>query len=113
MSKSTAGFAVIYRWRIHAEKEKDFVAAWTRISELLYSQRGSLGSRLHRGPEGIWYSYAQWSSAEARALAFEAPPVDPEASALLKACIAESFPEVVLEPVSDLLVLPAPDAAKE
>lgn len=90
--------------------EEDFIATWTRISELLYTQHGSLGSRLHRGADGIWYSYAQWPNAEARVRAFAAPPVDPQASALQKACVAEYFPEIVLEPVSDLLVLPKPHA---
>lgn len=103
-----AGFAVLYRWRLHEGREQDFIATWTRISELLYTRHGSWGSRLHRGPDGLWYSYAQWPSAEARARAFEAPPVDPQASALQKTCVAEYFPEIVLEPVSDLLVLPPP-----
>ncbi|MBC3870829.1 antibiotic biosynthesis monooxygenase [Undibacterium oligocarboniphilum] len=98
-----AHFAVIYRWRLHKGKEHEFVTAWTRISELFYLHHGSLGSRLHRGSDGIWYSYAQWPDAEARTLAFNAPSVDPEASVLIKTCIAESFPEIVLDPVSDLL----------
>lgn len=100
---TSADFAVIYRWRLHQGKEHEFISAWTRISELYYLHHGSLGSRLHRGSDGIWYSYAQWPNAEARTLAFKSPSADPEASALLKTCIAESFPEIVLEPVSDLL----------
>jgi Antibiotic biosynthesis monooxygenase len=105
MNRTGPGFAVIYRWKLHAGKENDFIASWTRISELLYTEHGSLGSRLHRGSDGIWYSYAQWPSADARNRAFAAPSVDPQASALQKTCVAEYFPEIVLEPISDLLVL--------
>jgi heme-degrading monooxygenase HmoA len=107
-----AGFAVLYRWKLHEGKEQEFISTWTHISELLYRLHGSLGSRLHRGPDGIWYSYAQWPSAAARTRAFEAAPVDPEASALQRTCVAEYFPEIVLEPISDLLVLPATSPAK-
>lgn len=101
------GFAVLYRWRLHPGAEPDFIDAWTRISALLRAQRGSLGSRLHRGADGWWYSYAQWPSAEARDRAFPAGPVDADAAARMQAAIADSLPEIVLEPVSDLM-LPLP-----
>jgi len=91
------GFAVLYRWRLHPGTEDDFVRAWSRVSELLRSQRGSLGSRLHRGPDGIWYSYAQWPSAQARDAAFAADSVDPQA-------IAERLPELVLESVANIML---------
>lgn len=105
------GFAVLYRWRLHPGAEDAFVAAWTRISALLRSQRGSLGSRLHRGADGWWYSYAQWPSAQARDLAFAAGPVDAEAAARMQAAIAESQPEVVLESVADLMLALPRDGA--
>ena len=98
------GFAVLYRWRVHPEREQVFVSAWTRISERLLSERGSLGSRLHRGADGLWYSYAQWPSSEARDKAFAAGTVDAEALELMRSAIVESLPEITLEPVSDLLV---------
>jgi hypothetical protein len=103
LSNENITFAVIYRWRLHAGREADFVATWTKISKALYEMHGSFGSRLHKGPDNIWYSYAHWPSAEARSAAFCGPNVDPEASALQKACVAEFFPEIVLEPISDLL----------
>lgn len=101
------GLAVLYRWRLHPGKEAQFVSAWSRISELLLLERGSLGSRLHRGPDNIWYSYAQWPSAEARDRAFSLPSVDEAAGAEMRECIAERFPELVLESVADFMVLPA------
>ena len=106
MALREIGFIVLYRWRLHPGMETSFVEAWSRISELLRSLRGSLGSRLHRGSDDLWYSYAQWPSAEARDQAFAQPPVDAEASEQMRAAIAERFPEVVLDAVADFLVFP-------
>ncbi len=100
------GFAVLYRWRLRPGTEEAFVEAWTEVSHDL-RRKGSLGSRLHRGPDGIWYSYAQWPSAEARGHAFSLPSGSPAASAAMQDAIAERFPEIVLESVSDLIVPPA------
>jgi hypothetical protein len=99
------GFAVLYRWRLHPGRESSFVDAWSRISKLLREERGSLGSRLHHGADGLWYSYAQCPSAEAREKAFAGPPVDAAAAQQMRAAIAETFPEVVLESVADFMVI--------
>jgi heme-degrading monooxygenase HmoA len=97
--------AVIYRWRLKAGMETQFIEAWSTITRLLRDQRGSLGSRLHRGPDDIWYGYAQWPTAAARVQAF-ATPLDVEASALMRSAIAESFDEIQLTPMADFLVFP-------
>jgi hypothetical protein len=99
------GFIVLYRWRLHPGSEASFVDAWSRITALLRDRGGSLGSRLHRGGDGLWYGYAQWPSGEARQQAF-GQALDPAASATMRAAIAETLPEIVLESVSDYLVLP-------
>jgi hypothetical protein len=104
------GFAVLYRWRLRPGMEAAFVEAWTQVSQEL-RRKGSLGSRLHRGPDGIWYSYAQWPSAEARSLAFSLPSDNPDAGAVMQEAIEERLPEIVLESVSDLLVLPGSSEA--
>jgi Antibiotic biosynthesis monooxygenase len=96
-------FIVLYRWRLHPGMESSFVAAWSRITELLRTERGSLGSRLHKGSDGLWYSYAQWPSAKARDEAFALGSVDPAAGAAMEAAIAEQFPEIALESVADFL----------
>jgi len=106
MTSTGPCFTVLYRWRLHPGAEATFIKAWSRISELLLSQRGSLGSRLHRGPDGWWYSYAQWPSAQAREDAFAGDPVDSSASQQMRDSIAESLPELVLESVADFMVLP-------
>lgn len=98
-----APFCAIYRWRLHPGSEERFVQAWSRVTQLLRDERGSLGSRLHRGPDGVWYSYTQWPSAAAKAEGLAKPSVDPQAWQQLRDCIAESLPELVLEPVADFL----------
>lgn len=105
MSHRCPGLVVLYRWRLHPGLETSFIEAWSRITELLRSAGGSLGSRLHRGRDGIWYGYAQWPDDETRQRAFERS-LDPAASAQMRAAVAEPFPEVVLECVSDYLILP-------
>lgn len=106
MNDSGPGLVVLYRWRLHPGAEASFTEAWSRITESLRSHAGSLGSRLHRGSDGLWYGYAQWPDDAARQRAF-AQLLDPEAGAQMRAAVAESFPEVLLEPVSDFLVLPS------
>jgi hypothetical protein len=104
MKESIAGFAAIYRWRLRPGMEDQFIKAWTRISELYLHRHGSLGSRLHRGPDGIWYSYAQWPSSTVREKAFLTDALDKEAGELMRAAIADTLPEIVLEPVVDLIL---------
>lgn len=100
------GFCVIYRARVHPEKEAKYVDAWSRLTSRIRDERGGLGSRLHKGDDGLWYAYAQWPSEQARAEAFAQPSVDPAAQADMADCIIEHFPEVRLVPVEDQL-LPA------
>jgi heme-degrading monooxygenase HmoA len=109
MNNASGVFCALYRWRLHPGAEQAFVEAWSRVTQLLVSERGSLGSRLHRGPDDIWYSYTQWPSAEAKAEGLARPSVDPEGWARLREAIAESLPEIILDPVADFLV-PLPHA---
>ena len=109
MDNAVPAFCAIYRWRLHPGTEASFVQAWSRVTELLLTERGSLGSRLHRGPDDIWYSYTQWPSAAAKAAGLARESVDPEAWQQLRAAIAESLPELILEPVSDFLAPLPPD----
>jgi heme-degrading monooxygenase HmoA len=97
-------FIVLYRWRLHPGSEASFVEAWSRVSDRLRSERGSLGSRLHSGSDGLWYSYAQWPSAAARDEAFALGPVDAAAGHAMKDAIAERLPDIVLDCASDFLL---------
>ena len=103
--KSEPGFAVLYRWRLHPGAEERFVQAWVEVTRLLLKERGSLGSRLHRGDDNVWYSYAQWPSEQMRETSMALPPVSATARETMRGCIAEELPEVVLRSVSDFMVI--------
>jgi heme-degrading monooxygenase HmoA len=100
-------FVVLYRWRIREGHEEEFVEAWSRTSDVYLKELGSLGSRLHRGSDGLWYSYAQWLSEQARQDAFSNRTVDAGASACMERAIAERFPPVVLDVQADFLQYPS------
>ena len=99
---SQPGFVVLYRWKIKPGHEVEFVEAWTEMTEILRA-RGSLGSRLHRGNDGLWYAYAQWPSAGTRSAAFASPLPPNDAGDRMDAAVAERFPEVILDLVADFL----------
>jgi len=77
-------FIVLYRWRIKPNYEKQFVESWSEITEYFVKNFGALGSRLHRGDDGIWYAYAQWLSAQQRKQAFENIPEFPARAKMRK-----------------------------
>jgi len=93
----------LYRWRIKPEKEAQFIEAWSEITAYYRENFDSLGSRLHRGDDGLFYAYAQWKFPEQRENAFANSPKI-EAREKLREAIEESFPEVRLEILSDYLV---------
>lgn len=96
-------FVILYRWRIKPGKETQFIEAWSKITAYYRENFDSLGSRLHRGDDGIFYAYAQWKSAEARENAFSGTP-DVTVRTKMREAIEESFPEVRLEILSDYLI---------
>lgn len=97
-------FIILYRWRIKPQLEQQFIESWSEITKFYREIFGSLGSRLHRGDDGLFYGYAQWQSAEQREKAFENMPELP-ARANMRQAIEESFPEIQLETISDFLIL--------
>ena len=96
-------FIVLYRWRIVPEKEMQFIAAWSEITAFYRENFDSLGSRLHRGGDGLFYAYAQWKSESDREKAF-ADSSKTEAGKLMRQAITESFAPVILEKLSDFLI---------
>ncbi len=100
-------FVVLYRWRVKPDLESQFVESWSEITAHLQRNHDSLGSRLHRGNDGFWYGYAQWKSAEQRENAFTSESENiANASRKMRDAIDESFPETLLDVVSDYLILP-------
>ncbi len=98
----TPELVVLYRWKIKPGLEDQFIDSWSRVTQSLL-ERGSLGSRLHRGADGTWYGYAQWPSNAVLEKAFAKTPESMDQVAMREA-ILESFPPVHLEPISDFLV---------
>jgi hypothetical protein len=100
-------FVVLYRWRVDPKFEQQFVENWSARTAYLQEKYDSLGSRLHRGSDGIYYGYAQWKSIEQRERAFESESSNTSESVeKMREAIEESFPEIALETVSDYLILP-------
>lgn len=98
-------FIVLYRWRIKSGMEQQFINAWSEVTFYIRENYDSLGSRLHRGNDGIFYAYAQWKSAKQRENAFAEMP-DLEARRKMREAIEESFPEIILDKLSDYLITP-------
>ncbi len=103
MTASLPRVTMLYRWRVRPGSEDQFVDGWSTITPRLREERGSRGSRLHKGDNGLWYGYAQWPNAEAIANAF-LEPVDEPAAARMREAVIENFTPVKLEPVADFLV---------
>lgn len=100
-------FIVLYRWKIKPQFEQRFVEAWSERSAFWLEKYDSLGSRLHRGSDGVFYSYAQWKSVAQREEAFAAESGKPsEFRRIFQEAVEEEFPEVKLEIVADYLIAP-------
>jgi hypothetical protein len=98
-------FIALYRWKIKPGKEQQFIEAWSEVTAYYREKWDSLGSRLHRGDDGIFYAYAQWKSVEQRRQAF-AGKINLKAGEKMRDAVNRSFPEVILENLSDFLILP-------
>ena len=94
----------MYRWRLRPGHEQRFQDAWSIVTRALVEQ-GSLGSRLHIGDDGLWYSYAQWPSEEARAAAFATSLNIDDAQRTMDDAVSERFPEIVLTSSVDHLLI--------
>ena len=98
-------FTVLYRWRVKPDLEKQFIECWSERTAYLLEKYDSLGSRLHRGSDGVFYSYAQWKSAGQRERAFQAEAGKiSDTQKRMQEAVEESFPEIILETVSDFLI---------
>ena len=103
MSDET-GLAVVYTFEVHPGSEEQFVAAWSRLTELIRDHRGGLGSRLHRDAQGRFVAYAEWPSREVFEADTPLPPEADEVIATMRATLAVRHEPLLLEPVRDLLL---------
>lgn len=96
--------AVLYRWRVDPAKERAFEDAWGEGTRLIHETCGSWGARLHKGKDGLYWSYALWPDEETRRRCFKATDVmKHESFATMRAAILETFDEIVLDPRVDVL----------
>lgn len=56
----------LYRWKVKAGLEEQFVQNWSIITVAILRQCGSYGSRLHQTENGEFVGYAQWPDKESR-----------------------------------------------
>jgi quinol monooxygenase YgiN len=103
---ATIGFAVVYRWQLHAGKEEQFRDAWETVTTRLMKDHGALGSRLHDADDGTVVAYAQWPSKQAWEDSRQAAPCDEAAFAAMRDATARTFDPILLTPRDDHL-LPA------
>ncbi|BCL39341.1 antibiotic biosynthesis monooxygenase family protein [Nostoc sp. MS1] len=96
-------FVVIYHWKIKAGQEALFQEGWHRMTEAIYRQGVSLGSRLHQAEDGTWFAYAQWPDKQAWEIDQQAPTPDAQAAQMMKDSIEERYPILKLQVVDDLL----------
>jgi heme-degrading monooxygenase HmoA len=96
-------FVAIYRWRLHPEREQNFLANWQRIT-LPGLAAGSGGSSLFKDAEGGWVAIARWASREARDHFFrsmQADDADADMRERAQRAIIERLPPQELECVLD------------
>jgi heme-degrading monooxygenase HmoA len=96
-------FVAIYRWRLHPEREQDFLANWQRVTQLGLAA-GSGGSSLFKDDEGQWVAIARWASREARKQFFQSMQADDADAGMrerAQLAIIERLPPQELESVLD------------
>jgi hypothetical protein len=53
-------YCILLEFRPTAKKEKEFLNAWKALTEYIYHNDGSQGSRIHLSESGKYIAYAQW-----------------------------------------------------
>jgi hypothetical protein len=57
-------FSVIYSFDVKPDSIEPFINAWKKMTVMLYTREGSLGSRLHKVSDTQYIAYAQWPDRE-------------------------------------------------
>ena len=96
-------FIALYRWKVKEGHEKNFLEGWHRRTEEIYQHSDSLGSRLHQAEDGIWVAYAQWPDRRTFDAAQSIPVIDAEARTMFRESIKESYPDIYMNVIDDLL----------
>lgn len=98
-------FAVIYSFEVVPGKEKQFIAAWEEMTELIKEYEGGLGSSLHKEDVGKYIAYAQWPNQEQwEKSGNNLPQADEEVRARMRESCVEIKTIHTMEVVNDLLI---------
>lgn len=104
-------FAVIYRGFVFPEKEEAYTESWKVIVDYFKSERGALGSSLHKTAEGEYIAYSRWPDEETRNASWgdrrvKAPAAIDRAIVTLESCIDRSQPydEICMDVVDDRIL---------
>jgi len=89
-------FIVIYRWRVHEDRDAEFRLAWTQLTAAMREYRGSHGSRLTRDESGIYVAIASWPSRDAWSATEPTIPNEDLYLTAFRAAIKQSFPTETL-----------------
>ncbi|MBI1365688.1 MAG: antibiotic biosynthesis monooxygenase [Alphaproteobacteria bacterium] len=99
--------AILYRWRVEPAKERQFEAAWREGTKLIHEKCGSYGARLHKGKDGLYWSYALWPDEQTRRKCFRESGVTDAASfKRMQDAVIEYFDEIALDVCVDELEAP-------
>jgi hypothetical protein len=96
-------FIALYRWKVKEGREKNFQEGWHRRTKEIYRNCGSFGSRLHHAEDSTWVAYAQWPDRRTYDTAQSIDVIDTEARTMFRESIEESYPDIYMNVVDDLL----------
>ena len=96
--------AVLYCWRADPAKAEQFEDAWAEGTRLIHETCGSYGARLHKGADGLYWSYALWPDEATRKRCFKDTNVtDHDCFKRMQDAVVDHFDEIVLAPCVDEL----------
>ena len=96
--------AVLYRWRADQAKARQFEDAWAEGTRLVHEKCKSYGARLHKGENGLYWSYALWPDEETRQRCFKDTDItEHESFGRMQDAVIETLDEIKLAPCVDLL----------
>lgn len=86
-------FAVIYRSWVWPDQEDRYQALWQTIANYFVTERGAIGSCLHKITEGYYLAYSRWPDRATRDASWSG---DGEPSSEIPAYIAQAIGDIRL-----------------
>ena len=103
-------FVVIYRGFLKSGTENEYKISWKTVANYFISNRGAIGSTLHRSENGMYLAYSKWPDKKTRDASWgdnadgNFPDEIKKVIVTLKNCLDpdREFPEIQLEMIDDL-----------